>query len=118
VAGRENTSRFILGCSLRLSLSHLFLGVPANSIVGGMRFLSDHQLAVAACRYRCCIALFWALLAQVTALTPHTTRRLFAVSPDMAELLTVVTLHETVLSFVYVYPDYNMAKAHQSDYLM
>jgi hypothetical protein len=32
-----------------------------------MRFLSVHQLAVAACRYRCCIAPFRALLVQVTS---------------------------------------------------
>jgi hypothetical protein len=55
--------------SLRLSLYHLFPGVAAASIVGGMRFLSVHQLAVAACRYRWCIALFRAPLVQVTA--PH-----------------------------------------------
>jgi hypothetical protein len=42
VAGREPPSRCRLGRSLRPSLSHLFLGVPAASTVGAMRFLSVH----------------------------------------------------------------------------
>jgi hypothetical protein len=60
----------VLG-ALQLSLSHLFRGVAAASTVGGMRFLSVHQLAVAACWYRCSIALFRAVLVQATA--PYTT---------------------------------------------
>jgi hypothetical protein len=83
-----------------------------------MKFLSVHQLAVVACRYRCCIALFQAFLAQVTVPTSHTMGRLLAVSPDMAKLLAVVTLHETSLGFVPFYPDCNMAKAHQFEYFM
>jgi hypothetical protein len=55
VAGREHPSRCSLRRSLRLSPSRLFLGVPAASIVGEMRSLSVHQLALAACRIRCCI---------------------------------------------------------------
>jgi hypothetical protein len=82
-----------------------------------MRFLSVQQLAVTACPYRCCIALFWALLVQVTAPTSHTTRMLLAVSPDMAELLAVVTLRETSLGVVRLYPDCNMAKACRFEYL-
>jgi hypothetical protein len=81
-----------LGRSLRLSLSHLLLGVPAASIVGGMRFLSVHQLALAACQYRFHTALFQAFLVKVSTPTPHSRERLLAVSPDMAELLAVVTL--------------------------
>jgi hypothetical protein len=81
-----------------------------------MRFLSVHQFAVAACRYRCCIALFRELLVQVTAPEPHRTGSLLAVSPDMAEFLAVITLRETSLSFVSIYPDYNMAKACQFEY--
>jgi hypothetical protein len=61
-----------------------------------MRFLSVHQLAVSACRYRWCIALFQAFLVQMTAPTPHIMGRLLAASPDMAELLAVVTLCEAV----------------------
>jgi hypothetical protein len=80
----ENTLPFVdLGalcyCVFRISS----LELPAASIVGG-RFLSVHQLAVSACRYRCCIALFRALLVQVTAPTPHTAGRLLLVGPDMA----------------------------------
>jgi hypothetical protein len=36
----------------------------------------------------------------------------------MAELLTVVTLRETSLGFVRLYPDRNMAKARQFEYLI
>jgi hypothetical protein len=92
--------------------------MPAASTVGGLRLPSVHQLAVTACRYRCCIALFRALLVQVTAHTPHTTSRLLAVSSDMAELLAVVTLRETCLSFVRLCRDCNMTKAHQFQYLV
>jgi hypothetical protein len=52
----------------------------------------------------------WAFLVQVTASTPHTTGRLLAVNSDMAELLAVVTLRETSLGFVRLYPDRNMAR--------
>jgi hypothetical protein len=85
--------------------------VPAASIFGELRFLSVHQLAVAGCRYRCSVALFRALLVQVTAQTPHTTGRLLAVSPDMAGL-AVFTLHKKNLGFVRLYPDCNNAKVH------
>jgi hypothetical protein len=80
-------------------------GVAAALIVGGMKFLSVHQRAVAACRYRRCIALFWALLVQVTTPAPHTTWKFLAVSQNMAEFLAVVTLHEVSLSFVLLYSD-------------
>jgi hypothetical protein len=82
----ENTLSIVILCTLSF-----FLGVPAALIVGGLRFLSIHQLAVAACRYQCCIVLFQAFLVQVTALKPHTMGRLLAVSPDMAELLAIVS---------------------------
>jgi hypothetical protein len=36
----------------------------------------------------------------------------------MAELLAVVTLRETTLGFICLYPDGNMTKAHQFEYLM
>jgi hypothetical protein len=57
-----------------------------------------------------------AFLVQVTAPTPHTKGRLLAVSPDMAELLTVLTLRESSLGFVRLCPDGSMAKAHQFEY--
>jgi hypothetical protein len=83
-----------------------------------MGSLSVHQLAVAACWYRHCIALFRAFLVQVTAATPHTTRRLLAVRQNMAELLAVLTLHETSLGFVRLYPDLNIAKSRQFEYVI
>jgi hypothetical protein len=100
VVRREHSSRCSLGRCLRLCLLHLVPGVATASIAGGIRLLSVHQIAVAACRYRCCIALFRALLVQVTALTQHT-----AASPDLAEFLAVITLCETSLSFVLLCPD-------------
>jgi hypothetical protein len=78
-----------------------------------MKFLSVHQLAVAACPYRYWIALFRALLVQVTASTPHTSEMLLAVSPDMAKFLAVVTLRETSLGFVRLYLECSMAKVCQ-----
>jgi hypothetical protein len=62
--------------------------------------------------------LFGALLVQVTAPTTYIMGRLLAVSPDMAELLAVVTLRETSLDSVCLYPDCNMAKACLLEYLM
>jgi hypothetical protein len=38
--------------------------------------------------------------------------------PGMVELLAVLTLHETNLGFVRLYPDCNIAKARQFEYLM
>lgn len=34
MAGREHTSCFSLGCSLQVSLSYIYLGMPAASVVG------------------------------------------------------------------------------------
>jgi hypothetical protein len=80
--------------------------------------LADHQLAVAACRCWCCVAFFRLLLVQVTVPIPHTRGRLLAVSPDMTELLAVVTLREISLSFIRLCSDCNMAKARQFEYLL
>jgi hypothetical protein len=46
----------------------------------------------------------------VTTPTPHTTGTLLAISPDVAEFLTAVTLCETSLAFVRHYTDCNIAK--------
>ena len=43
--------------------------------------------------------------------TPHTTGRLLAVSRDMAELLAILTVRESIMVFVRLYPDCSMAKA-------
>jgi hypothetical protein len=80
VTGTEHTSRCILGCSLPLSLSQLSLGVPTASIVGGMGFLSVHQLAVTACWHRRYITPFRVFLVEVAAPAPRTTDRLLAVT--------------------------------------
>jgi hypothetical protein len=53
---------------------------------------------------------------QVTAPTPHTTGRWLTVSPYMAEMLAVVTLRETSLGCVRLYPDCNMAKTRHFEY--
>jgi hypothetical protein len=69
-------------------------------------------------RSRCCSVLYRAFLVQMTAPTPHTKESLLEVSPDIAELLAVVTLCETSLDFVRLYTVCNMAKACQFEYLM
>ncbi|PNF35561.1 hypothetical protein B7P43_G03721 [Cryptotermes secundus] len=81
-------------------------------------FLSRISSWRAAYLYVCCVALSRALLVQVTAPTPHTTGRLLAVGPDMAELLAVVTLRETSLGCVRLFPDCSMAKDRQFEHLM
>jgi hypothetical protein len=95
-------------------------GVAAASTVGGVKFLSVHQLAVAAHWHQCCTTLFQVLLVQMTALASHscTMGRLLGVSPDMAKFLTAVTLHVTSLDFVWLHPDCNMARAYQFEYLL
>jgi hypothetical protein len=82
-----------------------------------MGFLSVHQLAFAACLYQCYVTFFWALLVQVTAPTPHTTGRLLAINPNVADLLAVATLRETSLSFIRHYPVCSMGKARQFEVL-
>jgi hypothetical protein len=54
----------------------------------------------------------------VTAPMPHTTGRLLVDNPDMAEILADVTLSETSLGLIRLYPDYNTANVHQFEYLM
>jgi hypothetical protein len=53
-------------------------------------------------------------------LCPHTTynREVASVSPDMAEFLEVATMFESSLGFVHLYPNFNMSKVHQFEYLM
>jgi hypothetical protein len=54
----------------------------------------------------------------MTTSTPHTKGRLLEVNPDIAQFLAVVTLCETSMGFVRLYPDFNMATAGQFEYLM
>jgi hypothetical protein len=118
VVGRDSTSCCSLGLSLQPSLYNLVLSIAAASVVGGLRFVSAHQLAVAACRYQWCIAPFWELSVFVATPTPHRMGRLLTVSPDIAEFLADVTLHEPCLGFVSLYPDCNMTQDHQFEYLI
>jgi hypothetical protein len=55
---------------------------------------------------------------QVTAPILHTMGRLTDISPDMAELMVAATLHEASLGIVRLYPDCNMAKACQFEFLV
>jgi hypothetical protein len=48
---------------------------------------------------------------EVTSPASHSTGRLLAFNPDMAKFLSVVTLPETSINFVYLYPDCNIATA-------
>jgi hypothetical protein len=99
----------MFGCPLWLPLSQLLLVVAATSVVGGVWLLSS-QLAVTASRFGSYVSFFWAVLVPVTAPTPHTTWRLLAVCPDMAEFLAVVTLREASLGSVGLYFDCNITK--------
>jgi hypothetical protein len=70
-----------------------------------MGFLSYRQLAVAACWCGRCISFFRTLLVQVAATAPQTTGRLLAVFPNVAELLAVMALPKSILSFIVLCPD-------------
>jgi hypothetical protein len=83
------------------------------AVVGGMRFLSFSQLAVAARRCRRCILFLWTVSMQVATPTPQTAGRLFAVGPDAAKFLAVVALRKGVLRFVGLYLDGNVAEVGQ-----
>jgi hypothetical protein len=55
---------------------------------------------------------------QVAATTPQTTGELLAVFPDVAELLAVVTLRKSILCFVRLYPDSNVAEVGQPEQVL
>jgi hypothetical protein len=74
--------------------------MTAASVVGGMRFLSIAQLAVATCQFRFFIALLQAVFVQVATHTPQATGRYLTVCTDMAEILAVVTLRQISLRFI------------------
>jgi hypothetical protein len=59
--------------------------------------------------------LFRAVVVQVAALTPQAAGRLFAISPDVAKLLTVVAPRKGVRGFVRLYPDENVAEPGESE---
>jgi hypothetical protein len=85
--------------------------MPTAAVVGGMRFLSFSQLAVAACRCRRCILFLRTVSMQVATPTPQTAGRLLAVGPDVAKFLAVVALRKGVLRFVGLYLDGNVAES-------
>jgi hypothetical protein len=89
--------------------------VPASPIVGGMRFFSFRQPAVAACWGGKCVPLLGALLVQVSAPALQTARRLFAISSYVAKLLAVVALRKEILGPIRLHPDSNVAEAWQTE---
>jgi hypothetical protein len=83
-----------------------------------MWFLSFRQPTVAACWDGKCISFLWALLVQVTATAKQAAGRLFAVCPDVAELLAVMALSKTILSFICLHTDCDMTEVLQSENLL
>jgi hypothetical protein len=74
-----------------------------------MEVSSFRQPAVAACSGGRYIPFPGELFVQVIALTLQAEGRLLAVCPEVAELLAVVALRKTILSFTCLYPDCAMA---------
>jgi hypothetical protein len=52
-------------------------------------------------------------IVQVAAPAPQITGRLLAVFPNVAKVLAVMVLRMTILSFIGLYPDCDVAKAWQ-----
>jgi hypothetical protein len=50
----------------------------------------------------------------VTASATQTTGRLLAICPDVAELLAVVSLGKSILGFINLHPESNVAEARQT----
>jgi hypothetical protein len=55
---------------------------------------------------------------QVAATTPQTARVLFAISPNVANLLAVVALGQGILSFVGLTFDSDVAEGRQLEYFL
>jgi hypothetical protein len=68
------------------------------------------QPAVAACWGGRCILFLGTLLVQVIVPAPQAAGRLLAVCPDVAELLAVMALRKTILSFIGLCPDCDVAE--------
>jgi hypothetical protein len=83
--------------------------VLAAPIIGGVGLLNFRQFAVAASWSVGSIVFLRALPVHVAATTPQTTWSLFAVCPDMAELLAIVALREVTLGSVRLHLDHNVA---------
>jgi hypothetical protein len=84
--------------------------LAAAAVVGRMWFFTFHQLTVAA-YWSGSGFLFLGTLYAGGPSTPHATWRLVAVNPDVAELLTVVTLSEAILGSVPFHLDRDMTEA-------
>jgi hypothetical protein len=80
-----------------------------------MGVFSFRQPEVAACWGGCCVPLLGALFVDVSAPAPQTARRLFAICPDVAELLTVVALRKRILGSICLHPDSSVAEARQTE---
>jgi hypothetical protein len=80
-----------------------------------MGFLFLRQLAVTEFWCGSSVSLLWAVLVQVSAPAPQSGWRLFAISPDMAELLAVLALGENILGSISLHSDSNVAEAWQKE---
>jgi hypothetical protein len=82
--------------------------MSAAAVIGGMSFSpsANWQLQHVGVE---------AILVQVSTPAPQTLGRLFAVSPDVAELLAVVALGKSVLGYISLHPDSNVAEAWQTE---
>jgi hypothetical protein len=81
------------------------------ALVRAFSSLSLHQLAVTACWCGSSVSLLWAVLVRVSAHATQTAERLFAICPDVAELLAVVAPGNSILGSISFHPDRNVAEA-------
>jgi hypothetical protein len=89
--------------------------MAAAAAIGGMSFASLRQLAVTACCCGSSVSFLWAVLMQVCASAPQTAGRLFAITPDVAELLEFVALCKSILGSISLHPVSNVAGAWQTE---
>jgi hypothetical protein len=80
-----------------------------------MEFFSFRQPTFAALWSRWWIPFLGALFVQVNPAAPQVAGRLFAVCPDVAKLLAVMTQRKTILSSMCLHPDCDVSKALQSE---
>jgi hypothetical protein len=115
---RERPSRCGPGCPLRLLFLYPLLRVSSAPIICWMRVFSFRQPTDAARWGGRCIYFLGALLLQVSAPVPQAAGWLFAVCPDVAELLAVMALRTTILSYICLHPDCDVAEALQSEHFL
>jgi hypothetical protein len=85
--------------------------MSAAPIFGGMWFLTLRQLAVTASWSGGSVSLLRTFLVQVAAPAPQSSGRLFAVGPNVAELLAVVTLRKSSLYSISLHLDCDVPEA-------